>query len=204
MRSNSAPKHWLTMFFTKGCGAPSKPRKTKMPPCWTHLKILWSKHSKSGDFYNMSLSPLTFSLFFALAGAIIIGIVWLLRVVRRRQILRDLNMRLLLVRLPAENEDVKEKEALGDINKTSQLLTLLAKPGNPLVLEVAVHNVGEEISFYVAVPKKMVEFAMRGIQGLWNDAQVDAAPDDYTIFNAQGDSQAAYLKLKNHFALPIR
>ena len=152
----------------------------------------------------MLLSPLTFGLAFAVVGLAIISAVWLYRTMSYRRLMRDLNMRLLLVRLPAGTEETKEKEALADINKTSQLLALLAKQNSPLIFEVAVHNVGEEIAFYVSVPKKMVESAMRAIQGLWNDAQVDFLPDDYTVFNPQGDAQAAYLKLKSHYALPIR
>src|SRR3989344_6521249 len=152
----------------------------------------------------MLLSPLTFGLAFAVVGLAIISAVWLYRTMSYRRLMRDLNMRLLLVRLPAGTEETKEKEALADINKTSQLLALLAKQNSPLIFEVAVHNVGEEIAFYVSVPKKMVESAMRAIQGLWNDAQVDFLPDDYTVFNPQGEAQAAYLKLKSHYALPIR
>lgn len=90
-----------------------------------------------------------------------------------------------------------------EIGNSSQLFSLLSGLKIPFSLETSVHNVGEEIHFYIAVPEESVEFASRQIQGLWGDAEVVKC-DDYTIFNSQGAVKAAYLKLKEHYAVPVR
>ena len=74
----------------------------------------------------------------------------------------------------------------------------------PFVFEVAVPHVGEEIHFYIAVPKRLGEVTAKQIQGLWNGASVEAMPDDYSVFNAQGTSAAAYLRQRENRILPIR
>ena len=68
---------------------------------------------------------------------------------------------------------------------------------------MAVSYIGEEIIFYVSVPKDSVQFTMRQIQGLWPDAQIEEV-DDYNIFNSQGFSSGLFLKQKNNVVLPIR
>jgi hypothetical protein len=66
-----------------------------------------------------------------------------------------------------------------------------------------VHNIGEEIHFYISVPVDAIQFAMRQIQGLWNDASIEEV-EDYNIFNHQGVSQGVFLKQKETYVLPIR
>ena len=74
----------------------------------------------------------------------------------------------------------------------------------PIVFEVAVPHVGEEIHFYIGVPKLSAEVAMKQIQGLWNGASVELVADDFNIFNANGATAAAYVAQKEHYALPVR
>lgn len=127
---------------------------------------------------------------------------------RHRRLRRALNRRLLLVRLPIyvkeEGKTAPSHDPLSEIALTTQLVSLLAKPDTSVVFEIAVHNVGEEIVFYVAVERAHAEFAARQIQGLWPHAQVDPVHEDYTIFNPQGEVAAAYVKLKRHYAVPVR
>ncbi len=156
------------------------------------------------------MSPLTFSLIFAVTATLVVGGYWLWRYLRHKRLVRDFNMSLLAVRLPSgetqtgESTPTERKDPLSEVASTAQLLSALATSNSSFVLEVAVHNVGEEIIFYIAVPKKIVEFTMRQIEGLWSGAQIDLASDDYTIFNPQGAIAVASLRLKNHYALPIR
>jgi hypothetical protein len=113
-----------------------------------------------------------------------------------------LKLKLLSVRL-SQKEQKEKSDALSEVNLTSQFLSMLSTLKMPFSLEVAVHNVGEDIHFYLAVPEEAIDFASRQIQGIWPDAQVQPS-DDYTIFNSQGASKAAYLKQKQNYALPIR
>ncbi len=153
------------------------------------------------------LSPLLISTII-LALLLIGGIVfWFLRRSRRKMLLRDLDTQLLAVRLPLRNDDpneTKNKDPLLEIGHTGQLLSLLAREDVPLVLEVAVAHIGEEIIFYLAVPRKNVEFASRQVQGLWKDSIVEVAGDDYSVFHPQGATAYASVALKQHYAIPIR
>lgn len=155
-------------------------------------------------------TPLIFTFILIVCAAGIGGFFWF-RYNKRQRLVRDLSIRLLLVRLPirelqqesAEGKE-RQRDPLEEIAKSMQLFGLLARSDTPVIFEVAVHNVGEEIMFYVGVPNSMVEFVTRQIQGLWSDAQVDLAIDDYTVFHAQGDVQVASLKLKKDYAFPLR
>lgn len=122
---------------------------------------------------------------------------------RRKQFMKTLRLRLLSVRLAQKMDDREKKDMMQEINFSSQLFGLLSGLKIPFSLETAVHNVGEDIHFYVAVPEESLEFAAKQIQGLWADAQVTKS-DDYTIFNSQGAVKAAYLKLKQNFSIPVR
>ena len=85
-----------------------------------------------------------------------------------------------------------------------QLLGGLTAIKKPIVFEVAVPHIGEEIHFYIGVPKLSAEVAMKQIQGLWNGASVELVQDDFNIFNANGATVAAYVAQKEHYALPVR
>jgi len=123
------------------------------------------------------------------------------KIISKKLLLKTLELKLLLIRLP--QKQVKEpKEALNEINLSAQLTSILAGLKSPFIFEVAVPSVGQEIYFYLAVPRNLLEFVTRQIHGLWPDGQVEEA-DDYTIFSSAA-SAAAYLKQKNAATLPIR
>ncbi|MBI2406442.1 MAG: DUF87 domain-containing protein, partial [Candidatus Harrisonbacteria bacterium] len=154
------------------------------------------------------MSPLTFSIIVAAVGATGLAVYWLTRYVRHRKLLKSLNRRLLLIRLPLRAKEEQKtgaaQEPLNEIGLTSQLIAVLARPNAPVCFEIAVHNIGEEIMFYLALDRQYAEFAMRQIEGIWSEAKVNVVPEDYTIFNAQGEVKAAFVKLRKHYALPIR
>jgi hypothetical protein len=148
------------------------------------------------------ITPLLISFGVPLLIAIIAAIIYVEAQNRRRRFAELLKLRLLSIRLP-QKLGPEKKAVLDEINSSSQLFSLLSSLKIPFSLETAVHNVGEDIHFYLAVPEGSVEFAARQLQGLWPDAQVQRT-DDYTIFNSEGSMRAAYLKQKENYALPIR
>lgn len=89
------------------------------------------------------------------------------------------------------------------INHTAQLYSILAGLKTPFVLEAAVPHVGEEIHFFVGIPRQSVQSISRQIEGLFEDAQVQEA-DDYNIFNTGGEHAGVYLEQKLSSSLPIR
>ena len=143
---------------------------------------------------------------YLIIGILVIGaaLFWTAKKIHRKYFLETLKLRVLLVKLPQKSEKEGEKsEPLKEINLTGQLLSELSNLKIPFSMETAVHYIGEEIYFYICVPKDSVQFAMRQIQGLWSDAHIEET-EDYNIFNYQGVSEGVYLKQKGAHALPIR
>ena len=115
-------------------------------------------------------------------------------------------MSLFLIKIPkAQPSDQSHAGGEGGDFKTElahfeQLLNGLTAIKKPIVFEVAVPHIGEEIHFYIGVPKLSAEIAMKQIQGLWNGASVELVSDDFNIFNANGATAAAYVAQKEHYA----
>ncbi len=145
--------------------------------------------------------------FVAVGGfAVILGIISLMWFLRRRKLFDSLKLTLFLIKIPKETRDkgMPEKDFKLEISKTEQLLANLAALKKPFVFEAAVPHVGEEISFYLAIPRRMQEVAIKQIQGIWNGASVVPAAEDYNIFNPAGATAAAYVMQKETFVLPVR
>ena len=62
---------------------------------------------------------------------------------------------------------------------------------------------GEEIHFYVAVPKSYEQIFEKQVHGIFSTAELERIKD-YNIFNHEGVSLGAYLKLKENPILPIK
>ena len=135
----------------------------------------------------------------------------------RGQVERALNMSLFLIRVPREapnaggGQQRPEKEL---ISIGEQLLAGFSNIhskgwnkfiyGEPYVaLEMAVHHIGEETHFYLAVPKNNEDIIEKQIYGLYPTAEVSKTKD-YNIFNPQGASAGAYLSYNNYQILPIK
>ncbi len=128
----------------------------------------------------------------------------LFKKIKRTIFLQSLNLKLLSVRLPrGVKEGEKPQDFKDEINFSAQLFGILSSLKSSFGLEVAVHHIGEEIHFYVAVPRESVGFVSRQIEGLWKEAHIEMT-DDYNIFNPAGISQGVYLKQKLSYTLPIR
>lgn len=123
--------------------------------------------------------------------------------------------RLLLLKFPKEEKNFSAEDArlpggqgpaLGwkeEIKLSEKFFELLGELNQPIILEAAVHHVGEEIHFYIAVDAKAVNLVRRQIQKIWPGVQLNVA-DDYDVFNPQGFNEGAYLKLTHEFSLPLR
>ncbi|RJQ29263.1 DUF87 domain-containing protein [Candidatus Parcubacteria bacterium] len=137
---------------------------------------------------------------------IAVGLFFLIRRARVRRVLDSLTLSLFLVKIPreAKAENSPQKDFKSEINRFEQLLGNLASNRKPFVFELAVPHVGEEIHFYLAVPKRYGEVASKQVQGLWSGASVVPTADDYNIFNAEGATAAAYLGQKENSVLPMR
>ncbi len=126
------------------------------------------------------------------------------RTLKKRQFSQALGLRLLLLRLsPKPKKEETKTDFKDEINLSAQLFGILAGLKTPFGLEAAVHNIGEEIHFYAAVPKDSVPAVSRQIEGLWKDAQVEEI-GDYNIFNSSGISKGVFLQQKLSQFLPIR
>lgn len=138
--------------------------------------------------------------FLALCG---LGAWVIRRTLRHRALVTSLSYELLLVRVPHEDakpgEDLKTQTA-----RAEQLFASLLSLGVPVSYEVAVPHIGEELHFYVSVPRTMSEAAMRQIQALWPTASVTHESGDYNVFSPGGSVAAAYVTAKDAHAMPVR
>jgi hypothetical protein len=142
-----------------------------------------------------------------LAAAVAAAVFFAARHLRRRALFLSLQRSLFLVKIPRQAEGKEgggERNFKTEIGKFEQLLANLASLKQPVVFEVAVPHIGEEILFYVSVPRPLSEVAAKQIQGIWSGASVIPETDDYNIFNPQGATAGAYLLQKENSALPIR
>ena len=72
-----------------------------------------------------------------------------------------------------------------------------------VAFEIASQIGGADISFYVCVPKNIENAFEKYVQGVYPRAIVERVPQDYTIFEPQGVTAGAYLKLKEDSLFPI-
>ncbi len=140
---------------------------------------------------------------------------------RKGLIARSLNLELLAVRfqpfyqMQQQNQQelnaqqIREKIALMEqfyVNlhgiRENPFRTFLY--GQPtFALELTIPHLGEELLFFVAVPKRLTTAVEKVIQGIFPDAHVERSRD-YNIFNPDGASVGSYLRLKANPYFPIR
>jgi hypothetical protein len=113
----------------------------------------------------------------------------------------------------SEKRTQSEKE---EISIMEQMLATLAEVkikrgfikdffyGSPqITLEMAVPSDGEQISFYISMPRQIKELVEKQIHSFYPTAHIEKIKD-YTIFRPEGFSKGAYLKLKKDPVLPIK
>ncbi|MCX7589819.1 MAG: ATP-binding protein, partial [Patescibacteria group bacterium] len=128
------------------------------------------------------------------------------RIIKKNKIKNSLESDLFLIEVPIKTfkKEGEQKDFKTEINLTEQLLSNLSFIKEPFTFEIAVPHIGEEIHFYISIPKKYSEITEKQIQGLWPGAILTRIYDDYTIFNPNGVVSGAYFLLNKNFSLPIR
>ena len=154
----------------------------------------------------------------ALALAILIGILAVRFMSRKRGVIsRSLNLSLLAVRMPPVRlepmqsgvQQIRERIALmeqlyGNLHQIRDSFLRNFFYGRPVfALELTVPHIGEEMSFYLAVPRRLAPSVEKVVQGIFPDADVAVAPE-YNIFSPTGASAGAYLKLGRNRYYPLR
>jgi hypothetical protein len=163
---------------------------------------------------NQILLPITYLLILAI---LILGS-WLFinRLKNKGQITRALNMSLFLITLPKkvkkeEGEAPKaQKEIISVMEQLYASLSNIKETkgtflyGQPyLVFEIATPHAGEEIAFYMAVPRNYEDVIEKQIHGFYPQAAIEKT-EDYNIFNPEGGVAGAYLKLAKSYVLPFK
>ncbi|OGN27638.1 MAG: hypothetical protein A2941_01460 [Candidatus Yanofskybacteria bacterium RIFCSPLOWO2_01_FULL_49_17] len=132
----------------------------------------------------------------------------------RGSIARALNMILLSVALPrplAGDGRRPEKELISVMEQLYSSLTNLHTKGwnkfiygEPYIsLELSVQNIGQEIEFFIAVPRAYKDVFKQQVHGLYPEAEINET-EDYNIFHPSGSAMAGYITLKANSILPIR
>ena len=153
-------------------------------------------------------------LVFGVAGVIVLIILAAKKI--KGRITRALNMSLFLITLPKkikikEGEAPKsEKEIIAVMEQFYSSLSNIKETkdtfiyGQPhLVFEIATPHIGEEIFFYIAMPRKYEAIIEKQIHGFYPEAAVKRV-EDYNIFNPEGAVAGAYLYLAKTYALPFK
>ena len=158
--------------------------------------------------------------FVSLAAVAAIVAVFFVRAVLRRKgvISRSLNLTLLAIRLPpvipegsAELPQAQMRERISHMEQLYANLHEIRDSGfrsffygKPMfALELTVPHIGEELVFYVAVPRRLSPAVEKAVQGIFPEAAVERARD-YNIFNPAGDTAAGLLSLSRNRFYPIR
>jgi len=166
----------------------------------------------------MDLNQILILAGFLIILAIIIvgGLFFVRRQKNRGRLARALNMTLFLITLPkkvkkeqgeapkSQKEIISVMEqlyaSLSNIRETKETFIY----GQPhLAFEIATPQIGEEIAFYMAVPRGYEDVIEKQIHGFYSEASVERS-EDYNVFNPQGVSAGSYLKLARSYVLPFK
>lgn len=147
--------------------------------------------------------------------AAVFGIRLIMQIHRKQQVAYSLNLITLLVSLPIH----KQKQANQDeirkiIGVMEQFYTSIVQVekgwlkgmfsgSSALSFEMVLPAIGEEIHFYLSVPRTYAETVEKQITGFLGDAKVEIV-EDFNIFNPVGATVASYLTQSKSFYLPIR
>ena len=130
---------------------------------------------------------------------------------------RSLHLVLLLIRIPRESpsQDSSVAQRIREaVIIFEQFLSSLSslhsegwnkfKYGEPyLSLEIATHSIGEDIYFYMAVPRKYREVIERQFYNAYGFADISEVKD-YSIFDENSAPAGAYLSVKESSILPTK
>lgn len=161
---------------------------------------------------NLILFPLTMALFFVVVLLVLYSLALMIK--GKGRIVRAMNMSLFLVALPKASVDENKKPfkemvavmeqfyaSLGNLKEHGWSAFLYGQP--VFALEIAVPHIGEEISFYIACPRRLAGVMEKQIHGFFPAADVRPA-EDYNLFNPQGTSLGSYLFAGRGASLPFK
>lgn len=164
------------------------------------------------------MSDFTLFTFYIIAvlGAGIFGIAffWVWKVSRKKELSGSFNMKLFQVMLPPvrRKEDLQIQQIRDKIAIMEKLFAALHDVGHrswfrqerPIfAFEITVPHTGEEIIFYIAVPRLFSHSIAKIVESVYPDAQVIPVKD-YNIFNPEGQSVGALMEFERNDFLPIR
>jgi len=144
------------------------------------------------------------------------GLIFVYTNKRKGKRTRALNASLFLVSLPkktnrTEGEAPKtEKEIISIMEQLYSSFSNIKETkdvffyGQPhLTFEIATPEIGEEINFYISMPKRYETIIEKQIYGFYPDALIKKV-EDYNIFNPKGKTAGSYLKLAKSYTLPFK
>lgn len=163
---------------------------------------------------SMSSALILLLLILVVASA---GFVFVSRARKHYALQRSLNTVLFRISLPRvfpkEEQQMKqtEKERIAAMEQFYLLFSRLRGSGwegrllGPphVTFELAVPAIGEDISFYAAIPAQFSDEAEKAIHGIYDAANVERI-NDYNIFHPYGVAAGTVVRLRRHFALPLR
>lgn len=161
------------------------------------------------------MSVILISIYAGILAILVVAAFVLLGITRKKgRITRSLNMSLFLISVPRQidaNERRQEKELISIMEQLYSGFTNLHSKGwnkfiygEPyLALELSVHHIGEEIHFYISVPRYFEAVFEKLVHGVFPVAEVSKVRD-YSIFNPNGHHAGGYLYLKENPLLPIK
>lgn len=124
---------------------------------------------------------------------------------------KGITMRLFEVTLPGEDMEEKGHDFKQAITAMEQLYTgIIAlggknnSLGNYISFEVALHNEGSQVMFYVAIPSAKVDLFEKQLLSFYTDAKMKEVTDDYNIFTEEGVTVASYAKFEHLEVYPLR
>ncbi len=111
---------------------------------------------------------------------------------------------LLLITIPlgSEVQPSAAQHTLSEIGATAELLQRLSRYHITFAFEAAVHHVGEEIHFYLYIPKRFKKEIVRDIENIFSNAKI--TPSDYDIWMEGGSVQAAVIKQSKPYLVPLK
>ena len=166
------------------------------------------------DAFLLVLAATTFALF--IIWSILYFAVWRPR--KRSEISGALQMILFRVLLPREENppagEAKKKEPkdiMASMEQFYAAFSSLRVPwfsrvrfGNPaVVFEMSVPHVGEEVIFYVSIPRLYAPFFSNQLHSYFSSAKIDEI-EDYNLFHPTGVSIGAVARLTAHPVLSLR
>jgi hypothetical protein len=124
---------------------------------------------------------------------------------------RALHMTLYEVVLPPANDESDKKELKNLVSSMEQVFAGLLPHGSDkgrireyFSFEIAVSHVGEEISFYCAVPDARRGLFERQVQSIFTNARIEVVKNDYNVFNDEGVTVGSTAQVDDEAAFPLK